>query len=1262
MKVSFGQDNLAVEKIYNMKLFKQIKEVFFFSQVDGLIKLGRNQDIEKENTIPLAEDIAVFQDSSIQSSIDWGSQKLFLKTLFWKLRHPLFFNFILLLIAQGISLLSPMLIHQFLAGLTGGTVQSTSHWIGIASIGFSIGLVGYFSGLFMQHYFHQNLKLGQKINSIINSKLFDHSIALNHQSRQKISVGDVVNHMSSDSESVADLSFVFIELIIDVLLILASIGMLFYYLGSTAWISVVLLLLLVPITYKMAQQFSRFDDQIMKHRDARLNLMGQILNSIRLIKYFVWEKSVAEEVQKVRTAEIAARDKIVKAESLSLVVYMAISCLVLLATLLTHSWREQEITLALVFTVISIFTLLEEPFGNLTALISRLSSGLVGGHRISEFVSLPVDQIPRRSVLKPAISIQNLNFTYDGVFSFQIPDLQVAVGQSVAVIGLVGSGKSTFIQILLRELKPQQGEIIYHCDEGITLKQEVPAATVFVPQDSYIINGSLRENLTFGTSEISEIELQNVLYLSCLESDVLRLEHGLATEIGEKGINLSGGQKQRVSLARATLKKPELILLDDPFAAVDVHTENSLCDRLLFGEWNTKTRIVVTHRLEHLERFDSIVLFDKGRMVAHGSYQQLKKHSPEFNHFYQSYQKSELRESVHDESSASHKPESKKQNLTASPSPLEGSHRVTEDEEKAIGSIKKDLYWSYLKLLGGSSPHSKWILLGLAMSAIITKLFPLIQKAWLARVDQFIDHKMTWFFVGYLILSLISLGLCYFNNRVWFKQGIAAAAEIHTKMLRSVLNAKIRFFDSTPVGRILQRFSRDQESMDVHLMFTHITAIDCFVQILISLVLIVVALPLMLFFIVPILGFYYRIQNDYRKVAREVKRLDSIARSPRFAHFKETLQGLTVLRSYGTQDWFRAQFWNHLLLSHKMFYNHYMVNRWFSARVPLIGGVIASLSALLLTWFSYRGYLGAGIAGLVMVYAMSFWRQLNWAIRIFSDIEARMTSVERLQFFCNLPQEKNIQKESALVPYHPIRSGHIEFRNLSVRYAAHLPLVLKNISFTVQSGERVGIIGPTGSGKSTLFQALYRFVDFETGSIYIDGQCIQSLKLEEVRKSLAIIPQDPILFLGTIRSNLDRYNEYSESELEAVLRKACLWELIESLPLGLQTPVIENGNNFSQGQRQLLCLARALLLKAKIIILDEATASVDIQTDQAIQHILDHELQGVTLLIIAHRLETLKNSHQIIQLSGGQLTKLGIETNFDGVKWEKEEVSEILNE
>ncbi len=456
-------------------------------------------------------------------------------------------------------------------------------------------------------------------------------------------------------------------------------------------------------------------------------------------------------------------------------------------------------------------------------------------------------------------------------------------------------------------------------------------------------------------------------------------------------------------------------------------------------------------------------------------------------------------------------------------------------------------------------------------------------------------------------------------------------------MLRSILSSPIRFFDSTPVGRILQRFSRDVESVDIHLQWSFDHTIHAFFHIVMSFALIVVILPLVLIFIVPIFFVYYQLQNSYRRVAREIKRLDSLARSPRFAHFKETLMGLHVIRAFDQNPWAMNQFYSKLKYSTEMFHTHYMVNRWFSTRLPLIGAGISASTGLVVVFSSSRGYIGAGTAGLVTLYALDFWRHLNWGVRIFSDLESRMTSVERLQFYCELPAEKNYLGDPLELADSWPSSGNLQFKNVSLRYADHLPLVLKNVSFNVKSGARVGLVGRTGSGKSTVFQSVYRFVDIVSGEILLDGQSIHRIPLKRLRKNLAVIPQDPTLFMGTLRANIDRYKQVGDDEVWAVLQKVSLHDFVKGLPDQLDFKVAENGANLSQGQRQLICLARALLMKVKIIFLDEATASVDVETDALVQKVIRQSLDGMTLITIAHRLSTLEGYDMIIELSNGEV-------------------------
>lgn len=1143
------------------------------------------------------------------------------------------------LASAAFSLSTPWLVNTFIKMINAGvTDQNLTQVLGIGAL---LGFCGMAAGLCLQHYFYHALGAYQVINSILNKKIFSHSLQLSMQSRGKNQIGDVVNYMSTDSEAAADFTFVFGDLASNLVMIAGIVVMLFTFLGVSAFAALLVLLTLAPLTKAVAKNFSKMEEVMMSHRDKRVTMMTQALNAIRVVKYFAWEKSVEKEVMDVRNLELNSRRKLAHAEVISGLAYMAISTVVLFVALATHAWRGEKLDAALIFTCVSLFSLLEGPFGDLSHLLSRLTNGYVGAGRIINFLqqeTIPSDKRDFDPEKKSAgVDINRLTTYYDDSTRAAIKNLtiQIAPGESIAIVGGVGSGKSSLLLSILGELKKHEGSLSF---PGI--KESCRPRIAYLPQEAYIINSTLLENILFGQDFNGE-ELRRALHSASLEKDLKTWSSGLRTEIGEKGVNLSGGQKQRVGLARAYMQRPQIVLLDDPLSAVDGMTEDKLCDRLLFGEWKNITRIVATHRLEHLKRFDRILFIENGSVTAVGKLEELLLKSKNFNDFYAEHAKSE----VIDQSEVQQPVPA--EILTADVQfenfhphlNLEEISRITEDEDREVGAVKKTIYWDYIQSLGGKNGKVRpFILLTLLAGAIAVALAPLIQKWWLAYYSS---HQQNWQpleGVGvYGVIGIVVLLLGLMNNLFWLSRGIRAGKAMHDDMLVSVLKAPVRFFDSTPVGRIIQRFSRDVESVDIYLQWSFVSVVNCLLQVAVSIFLILGLMPLMILIILPVMSLYYVLQRDYRKPAREAKRYDSIARSPRYAHFKETLQGLVVIRGYAKDQWFMESFYQKLSESHRMFFSHYMLNRWFSSRIPIIGGMISMTTAMGVALSAHSGYMSAGTAGLVTLYSLSFWSYLNWGVRVFADIESRMTSIERLKFFASLPSEKNIVTPAPAVieDAHWPAFGAISVNNIKVKYADHLPLVLKGISCTIQAGTKVGIMGRTGSGKSTFFQTLFRFIELDSGSIAIDGIDIAGVPLNRLRKSMAIIPQDPTLFMGTIRSNLDRYGEYKAEDIEKSLKQAEMWEFIQTLPAGLDTMLTEGGTNLSQGQRQLLCMARALLIKAKIIVMDEATASVDVQTDALLQKVIRTELHGVTLLIIAHRLGTIKDCDQIIEIDDG---------------------------
>ena len=1220
-----------------------------FADVKSLVLLARRKVLQAEDMPPLPERLNPRRLPFDESQVDVSSARTLLTSFLRSGKKLLVPALLLNLTYVVLNLTKPVLVNAFIGQISADLHRPDALTLALV-LAVALGAVSFLGSLALQHYFFFTLHLNQVFTNTVNRLVYRRSLMLTQKARGETQLGDVVNHMSSDSDNVSESALTLGELQIAALTILGCSGLLFYYLGFTAFVSVALLCLMFPLSRKVARSFSALDDELMKERDRRVTLMSQVLNGIRVVKYFAWEKSVDKEVGLVREKELFARKRLARSEAVATLTYVGISTLVLFASLFVHVARGITLTPELVFTCVAIFALLEEPLSHLSELISRGAASFVAAGRIASFLkreTLPFSLASEEADTElPGFEMQNLTvrFSDGGKPALEGISLRVLPGESVAVVGPVGSGKSTFIQALLRELPLAQGNLSF---TDLRSKTVVPRIA-YVPQEAFIVNGTLEENIYFG-AEPNEEKLKAAIYASCLDADLPLLPAGLFTEIGEKGVNLSGGQKQRVSLARAAMHEPTLAVLDDPLSAVDARTEGQLMERLVQGAWRGITRVVVTHRLAYLSHFDKVVFLVDGKVQGVGTLDELTTNLPAFREFFADSARADHGTSLLAGTKEAGAP-AVGAGVVAAPSATQA--RVTEDEDRAIGAVKSHVYFDYVRALGGTTFRRRLLVVPLLfLSSIAASALPLVQKSWLAFSSNLqsgkeaasgswlnsvaaVPHSSVLLYGGLGFVTLVGVLL---NRLLWLERGIAAGRGLHLTMLRSVLKAPLRFFDSTPVGRILQRFSRDVESVDIHLQWSFEITVRCLVNIGTALFLILGVLPMMLVVVVPVFWLYYLVQRDYRIPAREVKRLDAIGRSPRFAHFKETLQGLVVIRSFGRTETFFEGFLERLEHSQRMFHGHYMLNRWFSSRIPLLGGVVASATGLGIVYYAYHGMISPGMAGLVMIYALSLWESLNWAVRIFAEVEARMTSVERLRYYGSLESERDTLRAPLPATAAWPTVGEVVFDRVVARYAAHLPPVLKGISFRVPAGSRVGIIGRTGSGKSTLLQALFRCMELESGEVRIDEVDIASVPLERLRRSLAIIPQDPTLFLGTLRSNLDRYNEYSDEEILGALTKARLGSFVTSLPEGLLAPVKENGANLSQGQRQLLCLARALLSDAKVIVMDEATASVDVQTDNLVQEVVRESCKNVTMLIIAHRLGTVADCDLIFEVKEGKL-------------------------
>lgn len=1265
-------------------LFAQGRKLYrraLFSNVSPLIARGRKRPLELEDIPSLPKSFDPREGFKLLAGlpllkfkegekIPLRSTWEFLLHIAWRVRKPAIAMSLFSLASVICDLLAPVLIHSLLT-LVAHAERSTAFFIQGTLLAVGLGLVSAVGGILGQNYIYRLLSVGQLINAGLNHAIYETSLRLSRKSRQKFPTGDVVNLMGSDSEAVQDVVFGINEIAMILLCIFGAAGLMTLFLGKAGFAAAVVLILLVPPTKWIAKKFCLHGDAVADQRDLRVAYMTQVLTSIRVVKSFVWESLVTKKVAAIRAKELNHRHQFINTAGLSVVLYRSIGMIIGGVVLGVMVYSGEQLTAAKLFTAMALISVMDGPFGHLTDIISIVASARVSAERIGRFLATDraskEDDAAVRSDQPVGLAFTNASYRFleEQDCILHDIDLEIAPGKSLAIVGPVGSGKSSFIASILGDLKCERGEFDFF---GVDGAKGLEPKIAYVPQEPFILNASLRANMLFGATACKDQGDQLVkqaLHVACLESDVAKFSGGLATEIGEHGVNLSGGQKQRVALARAVVQNPTLVLLDDPLSALDDKTEDKIMERLLFGEWNETTRVVVTHRLKHLKSFDQVVFLENGRILAKGTFGELLSKCSRFAEFYGEYViAAETGEEVALASSDKSPDIAESKALHADDEAL---LRITENEDRAYGAVHRPHYNQYLKAMWSSSgSQSMWFVVSVfALAMAATTLMPILLNSWMGAWGDALEHversNHGWSLTAMLsswvaaesrtniliYIGLASLGsfIAWAQYVLYGKGGVRAGQNLHDRMLNSVLGARTRFFDATPVGRILNRFAKDLDTIERNLPWSFEQTIRCTFQVLGSLALITVILPMTIWVTVPILFWYYRLQKDYRISSREAQRLYSVTRSPRFSHFKETLMGLPVIRAFDREMYFRELFLEHTERNMQMFHGMVLLNRWFSLRVALNAAAISVAVSLAAVYSAGNGVILAGTAGLVITYGMRFWEMLNWAVRSFSQLEAQMTSVERVERFAQIPQEREslIQRFDESRLYGDVKSSRkgmtIAFNKVQMKYADHLPLILKGLSFDAQAGERVGIVGKTGAGKSSIFHTLFRFSEIQGGEIKLGGISSRELSLDTLRSLISIVPQDPTLFMGTFRSNCDPFDQFTDEEIWHALERVQMNECVRNLNGGLNAVVAENGLNLSQGERQLVCLARALLSNAPIIVMDEATSGIDVETDARIQKTIRREFVGRTILIIAHRLATIADCDQIVELQDGVVVR-----------------------
>ncbi|XP_061829744.1 multidrug resistance-associated protein 1 [Nerophis lumbriciformis] len=1108
--------------------------------------------------------------------------------------------------------------------------------------------------LILQRYFHICFVSGMRLRTAVVGAVYRKALVISSAARRTSTVGEIVNLMSVDAQRFMDL-IAYINMVWSApLQVVLALYFLWQNLGPSVLAGVAVMILMVPINAFIAMKTKTYQVAQMKSKDNRIKLMNEMLNGIKVLKLYAWELAFKGKVSDIRESELKVLKKAAYLGAVSTFTWVCAPFLVALSTFAVYVLVDEHNVLDAqkAFVSLALFNILRFPLNMLPMVISSMVQASVSLKRLRVFLSheeLQEDSVQRKTIpgSSTSISIVDGTFSWSRAESPTLKRLNVCIpeGSIVAIVGHVGSGKSSLLSALLGEMEKIEGSVA------------VKGSVAYVPQQAWIQNSTLKENIIFGQETI-ENWYQRVVTACALQPDLEMLPAGDGTEIGEKGVNLSGGQKQRVSLARAVYCDRSVYLLDDPLSAVDAHVGKHLFDQVIGpqGLLKDKTRVLVTHGLSYLPQVDLILVMVDGEITEAGSYQQLMDTSGAFSEFLHTYAGVEHADNNETEpktgsrgmengsvtglsgpvqSSSTSKlsqPAKEKEELDKKDKNADVG-KLTEADKASTGRVKLSVFWAYFKAIGCLSFIS--MLLFFAYN-----LLSLFSNYWLSlwTDDPVVNGTQPnrQLRLGVYGALGLSQGVAVFGYSLSMSiGGILASRYLHQSMLYDVLRSPMSFFERTPSGNLVNRFAKEIDTIDTVIPSILKMFLGSLFNVLGSSVVILIATPFVAI-VIPFLGLlYFFVQRFYVASSRQLKRLESVSRSPIYTHFNETLLGTSVIRAFGEQKRFIQESDQRVDYNQKAYYPSIVANRWLAIRLEFVGNCIVSSSALFAV--IARENLSPGIMGLSISYALQLTTSLTWLVRMSSEVETNIVAVERVKEYSDTEKEAEWRHEpSSLDPGWPTE-GCITFKGFGLRYRHDLDLAIRNITASIKGGEKVGIVGRTGAGKSSLTLGLFRMIEAAEGQIFIDGVNISELGLHELRSRITIIPQDPVLFSGSLRMNLDPFDTYSDDEIWKALEFSHLKNFVSGLPDKLSHECSEGGENLSVGQRQLLCLARALLRKTKVLVLDEATAAVDMETDNLIQTTIRSQFDECTVLTIAHRLNTIMDYTRVLVLDKGEM-------------------------
>uniref|UniRef100_A0AAQ4S6M8 ATP-binding cassette, sub-family C (CFTR/MRP), member 8 n=1 Tax=Gasterosteus aculeatus aculeatus TaxID=481459 RepID=A0AAQ4S6M8_GASAC len=1174
---------------------------------------------------------------------------------------------------------------------------------------------------FLQASYYVAIETGINLRGAIQTKIYNKIMRLctSNISMGELTVAQICNLVAIDTNQLMWFFFLCPNLWAMPVQIVVGVILLYYLLGISALIGATVIAVLAPVQYFVATKLSQTQKSTLEYSSERLKKTNELLRGIKLLKLYAWERIFCDSVEGTRGKELTNLKAFAFYTCISIFMNAAIPIAAVLTTFVVHVQISEDADLspAVAFASLSLFHILVTPLFLLSSVVRSTVKALVSVQKLSEFFSsdeIGDEQDPRVTLTSgssnhnqnryQAVPLKVVNRKHpprddwknynspgdhegDGPYQdmdqdicFKITsgyftwthgpptlsnvDIKIPFGKLTMIVGQVGCGKSSLLLAALGEMQRVSGVVAWNSlpnleSEGDERKR---GAVGYASQKPWLLNATLVENITFEMPMIQP-RYDAVIEACSLQPDIDILPQGDQTEIGERGIILSGGQKQRISVARALYQQTNVVFLDDPFSALDIHLSDHLMQdgilKLLREE--KRTVVLVTHKLQYLPQADWIIAMKDGTIQTEGTLKNIQKSEPELFEHWKTLMHRQDQE-FETETEAASMTDLERKNLRRAMYSRDVARTEEDEEEESVESEDGENLSQVMRHRATIPWHSCGTYLSSAGVLLLTVLLlsQLLKHTLMVAIDYWLAHWTSnviaakiaatarnctivktchsWYLSVFSVLCCLGIVLCLASSVAVEWTGLKVAKELHHDLLNKIILAPMRLFETTPLGSILNRFSTDTNTIDQHIP----TTLECLSRstllCLSALGVISYVTPVFLIALLPLAVACYFMQKYFRVASRDLQQLEDSTQLPLLCHFSETVEGLTTIRALRYEPRFRQRLLQYTDANNIASLFRTAANRWLEVRMEYIGACVVLVAAVTSISNSLYNQLTPGLVGLGLTYALLVSNYMNWMVRNLADMEVQLGSVKRINGLLKTEPEnyEGLLSESvSQVPDCWPKDGEIKIQNLSVRYDAALKPVLKNVNSHIHPGQKVGICGRTGSGKSSFSLALFRMVDMFEGRIIIDGIDIAKLPLQTLRSRLSIILQDPFLFSGAIRFNLDPEMKATDEMLWEALEIAQLKPVVKSLPGGLDAMVTEGGENFSQGQRQLFCLARAFVRRSSILIMDEATASIDMATESILQKVVMTAFADRTVVTIAHRVHTILNADLVIVMKRG---------------------------